>query len=218
MWRRKSTEIQRQHYKQKLKHKNRSPMPLSVNDALHFLAKVKTEFQQEPAVYNNFLQVMRDFKSQQLNTQQVVDKILELFQGHDQLICEFNIFLPVELYVTQEQIDAHNQKHPQINDLESLESPNNLESLETPAASVNNTPGFETAIQYVTTVKSRFETETEKWRYSEFLDCLQQYKDNQLNIDEVKNIIMELFSGHPDLLQGFTYFLPESNVNSSIFS
>ena len=42
--------------------------------------------------------------------------------------------------------------------------------------------------------------------------------NSMINIDEVKNIIMELFSGHPDLLQGFTYFLPESNVNSSIFS
>lgn len=38
--------------------------PLNVNDALTYLDQVKSQFQNEPDVYNQFLDIMKDFKSQ----------------------------------------------------------------------------------------------------------------------------------------------------------
>ena len=40
------------------------PRPLNVTDALSYLDAVKTQFVDRPDVYNNFLDIMKDFKSQ----------------------------------------------------------------------------------------------------------------------------------------------------------
>jgi paired amphipathic helix protein Sin3a len=38
--------------------------PLNVKDALSYLDQVKLQFQDQPDVYNQFLDIMKDFKSQ----------------------------------------------------------------------------------------------------------------------------------------------------------
>ena len=38
--------------------------PLNVSDALNFLDSVKAQFAEQPEVYNEFLDIMKDFKSQ----------------------------------------------------------------------------------------------------------------------------------------------------------
>jgi paired amphipathic helix protein Sin3a len=38
--------------------------PLNVRDALSYLDQVKVQFQDHPDVYNRFLDIMKDFKSQ----------------------------------------------------------------------------------------------------------------------------------------------------------
>ena len=38
--------------------------PLNVSDALGYLDAVKIQFQDKPDVYNHFLDIMKDFKSQ----------------------------------------------------------------------------------------------------------------------------------------------------------
>lgn len=38
--------------------------PLNVKDALHYLDQVKLQFREQTNVYNNFLDIMKDFKSQ----------------------------------------------------------------------------------------------------------------------------------------------------------
>lgn len=38
--------------------------PLNVSDALGYLDAVKVQFQDKPDVYNHFLDIMKDFKSQ----------------------------------------------------------------------------------------------------------------------------------------------------------
>ena len=37
---------------------------LSIHDALEYLDTIKAQFANEPEVYNNFLDIMKDFKSQ----------------------------------------------------------------------------------------------------------------------------------------------------------
>lgn len=39
--------------------------PLNVRDALSYLDKVKLQFSNNPTIYNQFLDIMKDFKSQE---------------------------------------------------------------------------------------------------------------------------------------------------------
>ena len=65
-----------------------------LNDALTYLDQVKVRFQDQPEVYNKFLDIMKDFKSQAIDTPGVIDRVSTLFHGHPQLIQGFNTFLP----------------------------------------------------------------------------------------------------------------------------
>jgi histone deacetylase complex regulatory component SIN3 len=67
---------------------------LKVEDALAYLDKVKTQFSESPSVYNKFLEIMKNFKAQTIDTPGVIHRVSELFKGHDNLILGFNTFLP----------------------------------------------------------------------------------------------------------------------------
>ncbi|KAJ1563854.1 Transcriptional regulatory protein sin3, partial [Nowakowskiella sp. JEL0078] len=73
---------------------NNNPRPLNVKDALSYLDLVKGEFPDCPEVYNKFLEIMKDFKSQAIDTPGVIQRVSSLFRGHPQLIIGFNTFLP----------------------------------------------------------------------------------------------------------------------------
>ncbi|EPS40801.1 hypothetical protein H072_5313 [Dactylellina haptotyla CBS 200.50] len=68
--------------------------PLNVKDALSYLDQVKVQFAEHPNVYNQFLDIMKDFKSQAIDTPGVIDRVSTLFAGHPNLIQGFNTFLP----------------------------------------------------------------------------------------------------------------------------
>ncbi|QPG75377.1 hypothetical protein FOA43_002730 [Brettanomyces nanus] len=68
--------------------------PLNVKDALSYLDEVKIQFRNQNEVYNNFLDIMKDFKSQNIDTPGVIDRVSALFRGHPKLIDGFNTFLP----------------------------------------------------------------------------------------------------------------------------
>lgn len=67
---------------------------LRVQDALGYLDQVKSEFFEQPNVYNQFLDIMKEFKSQTLDTPGVIARVSTLFRGHNDLIVGFNTFLP----------------------------------------------------------------------------------------------------------------------------
>ncbi|KAL2918180.1 hypothetical protein HK105_202107 [Polyrhizophydium stewartii] len=68
--------------------------PLNVRDALSYLDQVKVQFGDQPEVYNRFLDIMKDFKSQAIDTPGVIERVSNLFRGHPNLIMGFNTFLP----------------------------------------------------------------------------------------------------------------------------
>ncbi|KAG2220933.1 hypothetical protein INT45_010686, partial [Circinella minor] len=68
--------------------------PLNVRDALTYLDQVKVQFSAHPDVYNQFLDIMKDFKSQAIDTPGVIERVSILFNGHPELISGFNTFLP----------------------------------------------------------------------------------------------------------------------------
>ncbi|KAJ2455640.1 hypothetical protein EV183_000739 [Coemansia sp. RSA 2336] len=71
-----------------------SGRPLNVSDALSYLDMVKSQFQDRPEVYNQFLEIMKDFKSHTIDTPGVIERVSRLFYGSPALIQGFNTFLP----------------------------------------------------------------------------------------------------------------------------
>lgn len=67
---------------------------LRVEDALLYLDQVKVEFGDRPHIYNEFLDIMKTFKTQQLDTPGVIRRVSNLFQGNKKLVLGFNTFLP----------------------------------------------------------------------------------------------------------------------------
>ncbi|CAO3642759.1 unnamed protein product [Cunninghamella blakesleeana] len=73
---------------------NSGGRPLNVKDALSYLDQVKVRFSERPEVYNQFLDIMKDFKSQTIDTPGVIERVSTLFRGHPNLTSGFNAFLP----------------------------------------------------------------------------------------------------------------------------
>ena len=89
---------------------------LKVEDALAYLDQVKMKFERKPQIYNQvhtrpparpppepppsprptppqFLDIMKEFKAQSIDTPGVIERVLHLFNGHRELILGFNTFL-----------------------------------------------------------------------------------------------------------------------------
>ncbi|XP_050434250.1 paired amphipathic helix protein Sin3b [Adelges cooleyi] len=84
-----STIIQQQQQQQQTQFQR-----LKVEDALSYLDQVKFKFSNQPQVYNDFLDIMKEFKSQSIDTPGVITRVSNLFKGHPELIVGFNTFLP----------------------------------------------------------------------------------------------------------------------------
>lgn len=67
---------------------------LILNDALLYLDQVKARYLCHPDKYNDFLDIMKDFKAQLLDTPGVIVRVTSLFEGQEALIMGFNAFLP----------------------------------------------------------------------------------------------------------------------------
>ena len=79
---------------------------LKVEDALSYLDQVKFKFGNQPQVYNDFLDIMKEFKSQSIDTPGVIARVSSLFKGHPGLIVGFNTFLPPGYKIEMTQCNA----------------------------------------------------------------------------------------------------------------
>nr|GEV80840.1 paired amphipathic helix protein Sin3-like 2 isoform X1 [Tanacetum cinerariifolium] len=165
-----------------------SAQKLTTSDALTYLKEVKDMFQDQREKYDMFLDVMKDFKAQRVDTAGVIARVKELFRGHNNLIFGFNTFLPKGYEITV------------------------IEDDETPA---KRAVEFEEAISFVNRIKKRFLNDDHM--YKSFLDILNMYRKEHKGINEVYQEVASLFDDHPDLLHEFTRFLPEASASASAY-
>ncbi|KAA8533070.1 hypothetical protein F0562_033397 [Nyssa sinensis] len=161
---------------------------LTTNDALAYLKAVKDIFQDKKDKYDEFLEVMKDFKAQRIDTAGVIARVKELFKGHRNLILGFNTFLPKGYEITLQQED---------------EPPPAKKPVE-----------FEEAINFVNKIKTRFQGDDHV--YKSFLDILNMYRKENKSITEVYQEVADLFHDHSDLLMEFTHFLPDASAAASL--
>lgn len=198
--------------------------PLNVKDALSYLDQVKIQFYNQADVYNNFLDIMKDFKSQSIDTPGVIDRVSTLFRGHPNLIQGFNTFLPPG-YRIECSLDPSDPNpirvttptgtttRPNIAPFAGIQWPDQAPS-QLPQYSQEQQQGtggqieFNHAISYVNKIKTRFANQPDI--YKQFLEILQTYQREQKPIGEVYEQVTQLFANSPDLLNDFKQFLPDS--------
>ncbi|KAG8730736.1 Paired amphipathic helix protein Sin3b [Ceratobasidium sp. 428] len=69
-------------------------IPKNLNDAFAYVNLVKNTYSDQPEVYDEFLNIMKEFKTGLATTAEVADRVEELFNGHPELISQFDVFLP----------------------------------------------------------------------------------------------------------------------------
>ncbi|MCH84520.1 paired amphipathic helix protein Sin3-like 4-like, partial [Trifolium medium] len=166
---------------------NGAGQKLTTNDALAYLKAVKDIFQDKRDKYDEFLEVMKDFKGQRIDTVGVIARVKDLFRGHTDLILGFNTFLPKGYEITLPIEDE--QPHPK------------------------KPVEFNEAMSYVNKIKTRFRGDDRV--YKSFLEILNMYRKENKSIDAVYQEVAALFEDHPDLLDGFIQFLPDATTAAS---
>lgn len=209
--------------------------PLNVKDALSYLDQVKLQFHSQADVYNNFLDIMKDFKSQNIDTPGVIDRVSALFRGHPKLIDGFNTFLPEGFAIecsasdpntivvttplgksirqNPTQFDTANQGYPYqpaANGTAASAATTTSQpvSSQPPAVSAGSPAEFDQAITYVNKIKQRYASRPEIYKH--FLENLQMYQKGVKPIYEVYREISDLFGDAPDLLEDFKLFMPDT--------
>jgi len=87
---------------------------LKVEDALLYLDQVKLEFGDRPRIYNEFLDIMKNFKAQEIDTPGVIRRVSTLFRGYNNLILGFNTFLPEGYKIELKDLEAGGLAGPPI--------------------------------------------------------------------------------------------------------
>ncbi|KAI3467443.1 hypothetical protein Pfo_024106 [Paulownia fortunei] len=165
-----------------------SAQRLTTTDALSYLKTVKEIFQDKRDKYDDFLDVMKDFKAQRIDTSGVILRVKELFKGNRDLILGFNTFLPKGYEITLPLEDEPFLKKKPVE--------------------------FEEAISFVNKIKTRFQGNDHV--YKAFLDILNMYRKDNKSITEVYQEVSVLFQDHADLLVEFTHFLPDTSGAASV--
>ncbi|KAL6078803.1 Transcriptional regulatory protein sin3 [Balamuthia mandrillaris] len=73
---------------------NNDRMREEFNNARTYVSQVKRKFLQQPHIYKEFLNILRDFHSQGTDIAAVISKVVTLFEGHPDLVEGFAQFLP----------------------------------------------------------------------------------------------------------------------------
>ncbi|XP_063575394.1 paired amphipathic helix protein Sin3b isoform X3 [Pongo abelii] len=202
-------------------------LPVHVEDALTYLDQVKIRFGSDPATYNGFLEIMKEFKSQSIDTPGVIRRVSQLFHEHPDLIVGFNAFLPLGYRIDipkngklniQSPLTSQENSHNHGDGAEDFKQqvPYKEDKPQVPLES--DSVEFNNAISYVNKIKTRFLDHPEIYR--SFLEILHTYQKEQLNTrgrpfrgmseEEVFTEVANLFRGQEDLLSEFGQFLPEA--------
>lgn len=80
-----------------------------VKDAKLYLNKVNVRFKEKPQIFGNFLELLKTVRAISSSDQNDLETnlylaVCELFQGHDDLIEEFKLFIPNATFESPEEV------------------------------------------------------------------------------------------------------------------
>eukprot|EP00029_Vermamoeba_vermiformis_P005553 TRINITY_DN1961_c0_g1_i1.p1 TRINITY_DN1961_c0_g1~~TRINITY_DN1961_c0_g1_i1.p1 ORF type:complete len:690 (+),score=291.97 TRINITY_DN1961_c0_g1_i1:90-2159(+) len=185
-----------------------TPQKDKLESALDFLEQVKAVFENRLEVYNQFLDIMKEFKAHSIDTPGVIARVKELFKGHPKLIFGFNTFLPPGYKIDLAEVEAEEeQRKRQEQQKQASATKGEAWDAQSAAAQKKYPEEFDQARNYVRKIKVRFEYQPHI--YKAFLEILHTYHNKQHTIQEVYQQVARLFKDNPDLLEEFKQFLPD---------
>ncbi|KAH8116132.1 hypothetical protein DFH11DRAFT_1263530 [Phellopilus nigrolimitatus] len=193
-----------------------SERPLNVGVALSYLDSVKRQFSDQPGVYNRFMDIMRDFKDQTIDTPGVIQRVSSLFSSCPSLIEGFNTFLPAG-YRIECTVDAHDTNiitatTPNGTIIQSQNVDPTVWLLEDTCSLPFTLEELKPAMEYVTKIKQHFAGRADL--YQEFIDILGLYKRSPVDQDQLAARTARLFRDAPDLFSGLQHFMPRDMLGA----
>ncbi|KAG9217634.1 hypothetical protein CCMSSC00406_0003677 [Pleurotus cornucopiae] len=204
---------------------------MDVSDAIAYLDSVRDRYRDRAAVYDEFLEIMKEYKQGRVDRLNVVRRISRLFLESPYHIERFSAFLPPAL---QLQISSADPDHPVIN-LNTRNPDGTLETLpialsdeETARlatalrgqssvvshqAAQQQGPEFMDAITFLDKVRARYGREDNSL-YRTFLGLMQRQQRGEITLDEMTLEVEVLFRNAPDLWNDFQAFLPTLRANA----
>ncbi|XP_036878100.1 paired amphipathic helix protein Sin3b isoform X2 [Manis javanica] len=158
-------------------------LPVHVEDALTYLDQVKIRFGSDPATYNGFLEIMKEFKSQSIDTPGVIRRVSQLFHEHPDLIVGFNAFLPLGYRIDipkngklniQSPLSSQENLHNHSDCAENFKQQMLYKEDKPQVPLESDSVEFNNAISYVNKIKTRFLDHPEIYR--SFLEILHTYQ------------------------------------------
>ncbi|KAK1299218.1 Paired amphipathic helix protein Sin3-like 6 [Acorus calamus] len=181
---------------------------MTMDDALAYAKTVRDIFHDKKDKYEEFLQVLKDFKAHIIDNVGVVSRVKELFKGHRDLILGFITFLPKGYKIT---LPPEDELPCEKNHVELEEATNSVNKIKTrfPSSPGGQEKMFRTddVLAYAKTVRDTLHDRKDK--YEEFLDILKNFKSQRIDNAGVVSSVKELFKEHHDLILGFSTFLPK---------
>ncbi|PPQ97690.1 hypothetical protein CVT26_001873 [Gymnopilus dilepis] len=81
-------------------------LPPLLNQSLSYISAVKATYEHDPDIFNQFVNILQEFRGSQVDTLQTIKNVCQLFQGNPALIQGFQAFLPVDYTVEVFDVDS----------------------------------------------------------------------------------------------------------------
>ncbi|BAU01123.1 hypothetical protein VIGAN_11028400 [Vigna angularis var. angularis] len=175
-----------------------------MDDALHFLNRVKDVFWDQREKYDMLIQILKDYKDERITCAVVAARVKELLRGHHTLILRFNNFLPKE-----HEIKLNEPRQELVRLVDNIKE-----------RFKNDQPAYASFLVSMKTYKEDKRKTTcdlhgeERFKndqpaYASFLVSMKTYKeDKRKTTCDLHGEIAILFKDHQDLLEEFTRLLP----------
>ncbi|KAK2428535.1 paired amphipathic helix protein Sin3 [Trifolium repens] len=120
----------------------------------------------------------------------LMSRVKELFKGHKELLVKFNTFLPDDVEYSEVTFQS-NKSDDEYDEVSSQPRKSNV--------------NLEYAVKYLRGVKNRFQDEPHI--YQSFIDIVNMYRYQNKSADDIWHMVISLFEGHQDLIDGFIVFV-----------
>ncbi|XP_031258772.1 paired amphipathic helix protein Sin3-like 1 [Pistacia vera] len=163
--------------------------------ATAYIREVHGRFDGKSDTFAKFRMLLRGYRDKQIEVADLAGRIIELFDGHPDLIFKFNYFMP-------RQYDDHDE--------EDDDDDEDNDSERTPEEYPVGDPK---AIEFLNKVKMRFRND--EHIYKAFLQIMNQIQDGFAVQERKVNEVAALFQGHPDLFDEFNRTVMDSIDSTS---
>ena len=163
-----------------------------------YTRQVKRTFENNPDKFREFVQILSEVSQPSANKVELVERVIELFDGYPELIRGFTFFLPPDITMEVQ----HDAVVVNVEDADDVSSDDkHAEAGLTHEETEDDTD----TVRYLRNVKWTYTHQADV--YQRFMNVLQDF--NRKNINEMSAVtqVANLFEGQRDLVLGFNIFL-----------